>query len=538
MPIVYSWEFARAYYSASQAPAAGIALFCSDLSDGPKTGGENNNGVYVTLFGYGFGATRGAGTVTLGGGAVASYVSWSDGKIVVQLGSAVATGNFTVTNNSGQSATGCIQKPAGETNDFTVRSGNIYFVSTSGSGTVGSIAAPISPTQMASQMAAGHTYYLRAGTYNGIYNASAGSPFETFEIDSTHSGTAQNFIAIVGYPGEQPRFNGQSGRETCIHLNWGGDLTTPAHHLTFSNLYINGGIEGGATLSLSRSGGRDIRLVGCKITAEVWGTSTVSTGAVDAPGDNWHILANEFTLIGGVVGNNQAHALYVQIGASHIRIRWNYFHDNITGAQCQIHTDEQAHDGGGVGPFFFDDVIVDSNIFTSTSDQARGVTCSDMTLASNVLISNNLFYACGSGAGAIIMIQGTHKVYNNTLYNCSGSNAINVSFFGTDRGDFEVKNNIIYGNLSTGYVGRDGGTSPLVIDNNCYFGNGSGPGADTHAINANPLFTNAGTLDFTLQAGSPARNAGLNLSSLVPLDKVGVPRPQGAAMDLGAYEAS
>ena len=528
----YSWDFAR---FARSGPSVGtgvvdgvsssIVLFHTDLSDGPKTGYDNNNGCYVTLFGYGFGAIRGAGSVSLGGGTVASYFSWSDTKIIVQLGPAVSTGDFTVTNNSGQSATGCLQKPFESSSDFTVRSGSIVEVTTSN-------AASVLPT-----ISAGNVYYVRSGTYNGIYNASAGSPFETFEIDNSHSGSANNNIGIVGYPGEQPRFNGQTGRETCVHLNWAGDLVTPAHHITFSNLYLNGGMDGGATLSLSRSGGHHIRLVGCKITAEIWGSSVVSTGAVDAPGNYWHILSNEFTQIGGV-SNNQAHALYVQVGASFIRIAWNYFHGNRTGAQVQIHTDAQAHDGGGVDVFDFQDVQVFSNVLTGTAvgtDDARGITCSDMTAGSTTFIYNNVLYTTGRGDGAIILIQGTHKVWNNTLYKCTGVPIVVSYFPPTDRYNVEIKNNIIYNNSGVTYVARDGGTSPYVVDNNCYFGNGSGPGVDAHPINSDPLFTNAAALDFTIQSGSPCKNAGVTLAS-VTVDKNGVPRPQGASYDVGAFE--
>ncbi len=48
--------------------AQGPAIFFTDLTSGPKTGGENNNGTIVTIYGKRFGATRGNSTVTVGGG--------------------------------------------------------------------------------------------------------------------------------------------------------------------------------------------------------------------------------------------------------------------------------------------------------------------------------------------------------------------------------------------------------------------------------------------------------------------------------------
>ena len=49
------------------------SIFFSDLESGPNTGGQNNKGVWVTIWGKGFGATQGTPTVTVGGGAVDNY---------------------------------------------------------------------------------------------------------------------------------------------------------------------------------------------------------------------------------------------------------------------------------------------------------------------------------------------------------------------------------------------------------------------------------------------------------------------------------
>jgi len=54
------------------------SLFFSDLESGPNTGGQNNKGVWVTIWGKGFGLTQGTSTVTVGGGAVDNYPLWSD----------------------------------------------------------------------------------------------------------------------------------------------------------------------------------------------------------------------------------------------------------------------------------------------------------------------------------------------------------------------------------------------------------------------------------------------------------------------------
>src|SRR6266480_1096291 len=112
---------------AGSAYAQGPAIFFTDLESGPKTGGQNNKGVFVTIYGTNFGATQGASTVTVGGGAIDNCPVWGAPwlwyqKTVCQLGSNVSTGNIVVTV-SGQ---------ASNPLPFTVRSGNIYFVATTG----------------------------------------------------------------------------------------------------------------------------------------------------------------------------------------------------------------------------------------------------------------------------------------------------------------------------------------------------------------------------------------------------------------------
>src|SRR5579872_5472485 len=116
------------------APIRGLRLFYSDLTSGPNTGGENGKGAYVTLVGNGFGIARGSSTVTVGGGAADNYPVWTNTKITFQLGAAAKTGNVVV-NVSGKGASNGLP--------FTVRAGNIFFVSSSGADTnPGSFASP------------------------------------------------------------------------------------------------------------------------------------------------------------------------------------------------------------------------------------------------------------------------------------------------------------------------------------------------------------------------------------------------------------
>ena len=43
-------------------------IFFSDLESGPNTGGQHNDGAFVTIYGTRFGTTRGASSVMVGAG--------------------------------------------------------------------------------------------------------------------------------------------------------------------------------------------------------------------------------------------------------------------------------------------------------------------------------------------------------------------------------------------------------------------------------------------------------------------------------------
>ena len=57
----------------------------------------------------------------------------------------------------------------------------------------------------------------------------------------------------------------------------------------------------------------------------------------------------------------------------------------------------------------------------------------------------------------------------------------------------------------------------------------------TGNINAYPKFVSLSVPDFRLQLGSPIIDAGVTISGLTQ-DITGITRPQGSALDIGAYE--
>jgi hypothetical protein len=90
------------------------------------------------------------------------------------------------------------------------------------------------------------------------------------------------------------------------------------------------------------------------------------------------------------------------------------------------------------------------------------------------------------------------------------------------------------------------GNLQAIIRNNIISGNGTNVDdrtrdgstkADYNLIGGDPRFVDPANGNFRLQADSPAIDVGVALPA-VTADADGVPRPQGAAYDMGAYEAS
>ncbi len=113
-------------------PAIALAkpvILYTDILTGPNTGGENNNGIYLSIFGKNFGQSNKLGTTTrvyINNTEVASYkyLGTSYGRsdiqqLSIQPGAGVSSGAIKVAVNGVDSNTD---------HTFTVKPGDIYFV--------------------------------------------------------------------------------------------------------------------------------------------------------------------------------------------------------------------------------------------------------------------------------------------------------------------------------------------------------------------------------------------------------------------------
>lgn len=526
----------------SMTAQAAARIFFTDLESGPKTGGENNNGVYVTLYGRGFGATQ--GSVTVGGGA-AIIKSWTQGgttglrwpldKVVIQLGTNAATGDIVLTPSAGGASNAL---------PFTVRAGSIYFVSTNGTGD-GAIGTPMSGQAAYAAIAPGVTFYFRAGTYNQVY----GDPYNIYNYGfaAAQSGTVGNPVVWNAYPGETVTFHYATADRSNFHFHDAGDH---GEYITIANFTLEGAsycVGGGGWWEDEDSGPTNNRIIGNIMSADYAEGVNTMTGLISSEGANVEILGNEFknTGIGSPINNN--HIIYMNTGGDNPHVAWNYIHDVRVGHVIQLHQDPF----GGVHKYFGTNVRIHDNIITSPDPQGcRGINIGDTANAPRTsgYIYNNLLVNLGQDFSAILAYSGDWKVFNNTLVDIQAeashfSYAIGVSSGGTgmDQGTIEVRNNIITLKTATSqYVGSTllGDLDDAPVSNNLYYGRSGGlPSQDASPINADPLLVNAAANDFRLQGGSPARNTGSStVSSVVLVDLDGQTRPQGGIYDIGAYE--
>jgi hypothetical protein len=244
---------------------------------------------------------------------------------------------------------------------------------------------------------------------------------------------------------------------------------------------------------------------------------------------------------------------YMDVWGENSVIRHNYMHDNTINAcnSYDCHMDcIQSWNTTGDGKEVAKNITVDRNV---CFNHHEGIIAQDNAGngdVSNWTVTNNVFaygpYDDGSGhpgpGGAwqpwCWIFEdgklGTTTFLNNTCVNGS------VGFRNTV-GTATFKDNILYGTNTGGVYYQTGSPAQVNGANNLQSIGTTFTGDKT----GDPKFVSLGTgtaqercigCNYSLQAGSPAIDAGVNTSPTVTVDLKGVARPQGKAYDIGAYE--
>jgi hypothetical protein len=515
------------------APIAGLRVFFTDLTSGPNTGGQNGKGAFVTVWGNGFGASRSGGSVTIGGGAADNYPIWTNTKITLQLGAAAKTGDIVVHVGS-----------KGDSNalPFTVRAGNVFFVSSTGSDSNdGSYAHPWATIPQAkNKVQAGDVAYIGTSAGDSVSQTTqdASSPYGCAlgmsVNDGTNSGTMAAPKALVVYPGATATVGVESNLERGI--------LTPGITGSFDYWVIAGftlrGTQEALELENAPTGWRVVgNDISCPNGSGLTGCVTGMPTDLKFFGNVVHDAAANVTTI-----SKYYHGVYW--GSSHIEMGWNVVRDGKT---CRA---IQFHDTGGPNEF---DLSVHDNVI-------HGTVCDGINFATvdpsqgKVEAFNNVVWDVGHGPDpveassdyACVYVSGETdtgpagggavEVYNNTLYDCgSWTKDSSASAFNNGGGNpsltMHLVNNLVLAKTGERYLAT---TSLIAGNNDLWFGAGAAPSGFAASVAADPMLVSPSTFDFHLTASSPAVDKGVPTGAATDID--GNPRPQGNAFDIGAYE--
>jgi Bacterial Ig-like domain (group 3)/Chitobiase/beta-hexosaminidase C-terminal domain/NHL repeat len=552
-------------------PAVPVILF-TDIQSGPATGGENGNGVYLTLFGYNFGGSQGTSTVKINGTSVAQYLFWGSAnvgnleKISVQIAAGTTTGPIVVTAGGYTS----INNPA-----FTVRAGKIWFI---GPGVDNSSPGSTCSTILAKGIdgATANSYTNPWGLTNFASTNESLYNYSTMRTPYTYShciseGDTLVFLNGVNYP----YYDGRG---------WHASFTVPGASTASSFLTIMA--RPGATVQLGSTGFAYKGIVdlsngwtvvsGLGLTGDNGGTAYEpaaydrlvgnyitcpdcdgESGAVNV-GTGDVVYGNVITNVSTTVNNGQGaaklfHAIYDE--GSNTEVAWNRIYNTLS------YNGIQLNQGGSGGPGYYNVSLHDNDISDvegscinlSTIDPVNGY----INVYNNVLHHCGLQFAYGGGSGdphSCLAMKGyssdtsgagTGYIYNNTMYDCSSvlnanpgeSGSCAVLIYPSQLNvSYSFINNVAYQPSYAGtssqnvFVCAGGSTVPssqLTGSNNIWYSSTpSGSlacGTNTSCVTGigtveNPMFSNPADGSFAnyfLQPGSPAIGAGIPVGSVI-----------------------
>lgn len=559
-----------------QAPA----LFFSDLTSAPNSGGENGYGAYVTIYGNYFGTSQGTSTATAGGGTMLNCKVWGATflwyqKITCQLGPNATSGSLLVTVD------GKTSNPL----PFTVAPGNIYFVSTSGNDkNAGTFASPWHTLLKArNTMQAGDITYAMDGV-----------------TQSTDDGTGWDSAFLLS-GGQQGKWCSATGSPRALAAYPGATVTignptggSPGFGLRTSDCQGNwefSGISFRGQMPAQPGSGSNYRFSGSDITCPYTQGSGGSACFETSQAGYIYFYGNHVYDAGTSNASALFQGVYFSTDTNHIDMGWNLV-ENVHGCRgVQVHSSPLGSGGSGdpTGHDQYDISIHDNTIHDTQCD---GLIIDTIDPSQGpVTVYNNVIYNAGKGpsnpenTGAWNCINipgwtengpagsGTVEIFNNTLYACGtfanppwgqDNNAI-VENGGEARGAppiyLHIRNNLIDSVRTSQYpngvpyvmIWNETNSSPcgnlqvcpwMFGTNNLMYGAGA-PVTDLTeilaSVYADPAFVNTSTPDLHLTAGSPALKAGtlIGTISLFGIDNTGRDHDglqRGLLPAIGAYE--
>lgn len=419
-----------------------------------------------------------------------------------------------------------------------------YYVSPSGSDSApGSLGQPWKTiSKAASTLVAGDTVYIRSGTYNE-------------QLSPVSSGSSSSPITYTTYQGETVVIDGQNGLSSnytgLINLYNVAYIVIDGLHITNAGPYDN---NCGILIDYSNNITIRNNLI----------TNSVSSG-IGVWGSQYVIVHNNE--VNNACNDGEQECITIA-GTTDFTVSQNHVHHNgpgtnggegidaKDGAARGVIVDNHIHDLTRLGIYVdawdkhtYDIEIARNRVYNCDND---GITLASEQggLLENIRLINNLVYN-NRYSGVAITPNGdvssppmkTLSVINNTLYS-NGDGAQQTPWGGgivVDNSNVDtlvIKNNILSDNLLF-QIALEVSVTSLSAENNLIHGFRSYTGEikGSSPVEADPLFVNSSQGDFHLQNSSFAIDGGTG-SGAPSEDLEKTPRPQGKAVDIGAYEVA
>jgi parallel beta-helix repeat protein len=430
-----------------------------------------------------------------------------------------------------------------------------YYVSNAGSNAnSGAIGSPWRTIAYAAgKLAAGDTLYIRGGTYQEHVRFAA-------------SGTADQPIRILAYPGETPVIDGNYLLPPAVDKY--GDLVAfagsyiQADGLEVKNSYWGGVAVSGTDVTVSHFRSHDNLEQGI-----------IAWGATNAVVQDSAVYNNDKSFEGGVqhyadrsghaTGLSAAgHSTGTVLRRNRVYHNWGegldtYGSTNNTVKRNVVYDNaKNVYISDTTGDAFARNLIycTPGNAYRVSSMGQHGIDMQDenQTPASaNIDVVNNLVTGCETNFTWYPYTSDSSMqdilIADNTFVDSTGGSstaAVQIAApVGIAHSGTRIIDNIIVEGGS-GTIGRIGQPSAgITFSNNIWSKTPPSAMLGTQSLVADPLVTRSATLApgkltgkyFTVTGSSPAIDAGVTLAG-VSADYFGTSRPQGAAPDIGGYE--
>jgi hypothetical protein len=564
-------------------------LIYTDIVSGPNVGGENNKGIYLSLFGKNFGNSLSSLKVFINNVEVDNYRSLGISRarqdiqqVTVQIG---ALGN--PTQGVALPIKVVVNGVASNTDQiFTVIPGNIYFVDningvdTTDSSSGGSFTAPFKTVQIAGfstsfqiqpasvsgaygRVRAGDFIVMRGGTYSSV-----GFGSTTGTKDTKDTGYFVNTLNKSGCPiGNNCAQGGGSSSGPITIMGYPTEDVLIDRTNLLGDDKFGGGISSTDSARQGQGFGAYWNISNLRIESGFNdGPINTQRGELNPMGMHWRVVNNELTAASCQISTKCRAGAIAGNGAGNVWLG-NYGHDVFDKSDGSTDLENHGIYIGGNGSFeiaynVLEKIPGGSGLQLNGSDInnvsfhhniVRNVGKHGINLANgsqtNITIWNNLIY--DTYYAGLRMQDDTMKgmkLFNNTFYNTNTSKSPAQGALTNDTNaapnQIEIRNNIFWAASGTAYASGccnadfSGGVG--VISNNLWFQTPpvAAPSFDTVPKTGDPLFVAAGT-DFHLGLGSPAIDSGSATVSAVvsnDFDLVSGNRPKGNGFDIGAFE--